>query len=663
MKRNSLRLRNKLIALFWALLLAAISSCSSTKSEQGGERAGDAATPLASPDKSISVQFRLSDDKRAFYSISRNDSVVLQDSKLGVEMEDADFTQGLVLESVSGVEQVRDSYEMLNAKRRYNTYTANKQTFHLRNEAGQKVDIIFQVSDDGVAFRYYFPGESTDKKKISKEITSFKLPEGAKAWLQPMSDAKTGWEKTNPSYEEHYQKDIAVGTPSPIKAGWVFPALFRSGSTWLLVTESASYGDYCGSRLHAESPGGEYSIDFPQEEEKYPGEVLNPESALPWFTPWRIVAVGSLKTIAESTLGTDLAKPAVTMDQSFIKPGKASWSWVILKDDSTVYNVQKRFIDYAADMNWSYCLIDADWDRKIGYEKIKELADYAKTKNVGLVLWYNSAGPWNTAPYTPRDKMLTREVRQQEFARLQQMGIKGVKVDFFGGDGQSVMQYYIDILNDAAAHKLLVNFHGCTLPRGWQRTYPNLMTMESIKGMEFITFEQRNADEAATHNTMLPFTRNAFDPMDFTPVNLSGVPNINRRTTVGHELALSVLFLSGIQHYADTPQGMQTVPPYVKDFMRQVPVVWDDSRFVDGFPGKLAVIARKAGDRWYVAGINGENTEKKVQLDLSFISQTKGQYITDGKEKASFQNNTVDLSASRTQEVTLKPNGGFVMVF
>ncbi|WP_255474287.1 glycoside hydrolase family 97 protein [Pontibacter qinzhouensis] len=661
-KKNSMY-RPEYKVLVWAFLLMGVFACSSSKSEQTETGTGTAEAALTSPDKSISVKFSVSDEKQAFYSISRRDTVVLQDSKLGVVMADADFTQGLVLESVSGVEQVQDSYEMLNAKRRNNTYKANKQTYHLRNATGQKVDIIFQVSDDGVAFRYYFPGESTDKKKISKEITSFKLPEGTKAWLQPMSDAKTGWEQTNPSYEEYYEKEIAVGTPSPIKAGWVFPALFRSGGTWLLVTESASYGDYCASRLHAESPGGEYSIDFPQEQEKYPGEVLNPESTLPWFTPWRMVAIGSLKTIAESTLGTDLAKPAVATDQSYIKPGKASWSWVILKDDSTVYNVQKRFIDYAANMNWSYCLIDADWDRKIGYEKMQELADYAKTKNVGLLLWYNSAGPWNTAPYTPRDKMLTRKVRQLEFARLQKMGIKGVKVDFFGGDGQSVMQYYIDILNDAAAHQLLVNFHGCTLPRGWQRTYPNLMTMESIKGMEFITFEQRNADEAPAHTTMLPFTRNAFDPMDFTPVNLSGVPRINRRTTVGHELALSVVFLSGIQHYADTPQGMKTVPAYVKDFMRQVPAVWDDSRFVDGYPGKLAVIARKAGDRWYVAGINGENSEKKLQLDLSFIKKTKGEFITDGKEKASFQNNTVDLSANKTQEVILKPNGGFVMVF
>ncbi len=618
---------------------------------------------VESPDKSIAVRFSLTPDQQATYSVSRGGAPVLQDSRLGVLMEDTDFTKGLALESVSDVEKVQDTYEILTAKRRRNSYKANKRTFRLKNASGQKMEVIFQVSDDGVAFRYYFPGQTSGEKKISQEITSFRFPESAKGWLQPMSEAKTGWSQTNPSYEEYYLKGIPVGTPSPLKAGWVFPALFQSGENWALITESAPEGDYCASRLAQNAPGGEYLIAFPQEPEKHPGGILNPQSSLPWYTPWRIIAVGSLKTIAESTLGTDLAKPAIKLDPSFIKPGKAAWSWGLLKDDSTVYDVQKRFIDYASRMKWSYCLIDADWDRKIGYAKMKELADYAKTKNVGLLLWYNSAGDWNTTPYTPKDRMLTHESRMQEFKRLREMGIKGVKVDFFGGDGQSVMQYYTDILKDAAENQILVNFHGCTLPRGWQRTYPNLMTMESIKGFEFITFEQQNANEEPAHATVIPFTRNAFDPMDFTPVNLDKIPNIDRKTTKGFELALSVLFISGIQHYVETPSGMAKMPAYVREYMRQVPTVWEDSKFVEGYPGKEVVMARQANGRWYVAGINGENTAKQLQLDLSFLPRKKGDLITDGQDASGFQQQSAEVPASGKYTVNLKPNGGFVLVF
>lgn len=301
------------------------------------------------------------------------------------------------------------------------------------------------------------------------------------------------------------------------------------------------------------------------------------------------------------------------------------WSWALLKDDSIVYDVQKRFIDYAADMQWQYCLIDVNWDTKIGYNKMQELINYAREKKVGIWLWYNSAGSWNTTPYHPRNKLLTHEDRVQEFSRLQEMGVAGVKIDFFGGDGQSMLQYYIDILNDAAAHRLMVNFHGATLPRGWQRTWPNLMTAEAVKGFEYITFDQKNADEEPTHCAVLPFTRDAFDPMDFTPMSLYKIPRINRVTTAAFELALSVLFLSGVQHFAEIPEGMRHMPDYIKDFLRQLPVKWDDVQFIDGYPGEFVVLARRAGNKWYVAGINGSGNPKSVMVNLG---QFKGKKAT-----------------------------------
>ncbi|WP_345950221.1 glycoside hydrolase family 97 catalytic domain-containing protein [Mucilaginibacter sp. PAMB04274] len=614
---------------------------------------------VRSPNQQILVRVGL-DDKRLYYEVSYKGSPIILKSKLGLIREDADFSKGLVFENVPKELMVIDRYNLATAKKRNITYKATRQFFHLKNQEGKLMDVIFQVSDDGVAFRYYFPERSTDVKKITEELTTYKFSTNSKGFLQPMSDAKTGWSQTNPSYEEYYEQGIPVGKPSPIKAGWVYPALFQSGSNWALISETFPEGNYCGTRLKAESPDGEYVIGFPQPAEAFTGGNLGPESRLPWYTPWRIITIGSLKTITESTMGTNVAPPAVKADVSFVKPGQASWSWVILKDDSTKYSVQKRFIDYAAQMHWAYCLIDADWDRKIGYEKIKELADYAKIKNVGIILWYNSAGAWNTAPYTPRNKMLTHESRVQEFARLQKMGIKGVKVDFFGGDGQSMMQYYIDILKDALTHKLQVNFHGATLPRGLQRTYPNLVTAEAIKGMEFATFEQRNQDIQAQHCATIPFTRNVFDPMDFTPMVFGEIPRIKRKTTNAFQLALPVLFLSGIQHMAETDQSMQKAPEYVKNFLRNLPAHWDEVKFIDGYPGKLAIIARKSGNRWIIAGINGENTEKSLKLNLSaFKYFTKRALINDGSEEFSFS--TTPVNSGATQTVKIKGNGGFVM--
>ncbi len=618
---------------------------------------------LSSPDGKISVYFRISGDKNACYRVEFAGNAVIGESKLGIIREDEDFSNGLSLDSELDVEAVKSDYKMPQGKKRLCSYKANKGTFHLKNANGKKMDIIFQVSNDGVAFRYYFPEKSETIKKIKEETTSFIFIQGTKAWIQPIAEAKSGWCQTQPSYEEHYKQGIEINKLPRSDAGWVFPALFNYDKYWILISETAPDRNYCGCRLKQHSAGNEFIIGFPQPAEVFQGGPVNPESKLPWYTPWRIIVIGdSLKTIAESTLGTDLAKPAKSIHSLFTKPGRASWSWITLKDNSVVYDVQKQFIDFAADMGWEYCLIDANWDTKIGYDKIKALAEYAKGKKVGLVLWYNSAGNWNTVTYHPKDKLLTHETRVKEFSKLKEMGIKGIKVDFFGGDGQSVMAYYQDIFEDAADFSLSVNCHGATLPRGWQKTYPNLLTVEAIKGFEYVTFDQNNADLEPNHCCVLPFTRNVFDPMDFTPVCFTEVPNIKRVTTNGFELALSVIFWSGIQHFAQTPESMAAVPDYVKDFMREVPSRWDDIHFIDGYPGKFVVIARKFNDKWYIAGINGQDTEKSINLDLSFLKDAKtGVLITDGSDNRSFDMQKIPITPKKPLGIKLKGNGGFVI--
>jgi alpha-glucosidase len=616
---------------------------------------------LNSPNAKISVSFWLTSAGEPVYSVSHSGSTILKQSKLGVVRSDEDFSTNLTLDSVSNESVVSDSYVLLHGKRLNCSYTGNKRVFFLKNAKSKTIEIIFQVSNDGVAFRYYFPGKTDTTVKIFKEVTSYHFELSTKTFLQPCADARMGWCYASPSYEEYYKTNIPVGTSAPYQAGWVMPALFNFGKYWVCITETAVDTNYCGSRLSQLSPDGEYTVQFPEPQECRSGEPVLPESVLPWYTPWRIIAVSDhLAGLVESTLETDLAAAAKYDVSSWLRPGIASWSWVILKDDSTVYGTQQRYIDFAASMNWRYCLIDAYWDTKIGYEKMKQLVDYAKTKNIKILLWYNSAGDWNTTTLSPRDKVLTEESRRVEFQKLQDMGVGGIKVDFFGGDGQSMMKYYINILKDAAKYNLAVNFHGSTFPRGWYRTYPNLVSMEGIRGEEYVTFGQYFADNQPSHCTIIPFTRNLFDPMDFTPVNFSGIPHIIRKTTGGFEIALSVLFTSGIQHIAETPTGMAAQKDFIREYMSTLPENWDDVKFVDGVPGKYVVLARKKGDEWYIAGINGENSQRTITLDVPFIgNSSKGILITDSNNAKDFVKKSVDFL--KPIKLDMYPYGGFVI--
>lgn len=620
---------------------------------------------LTSPDKQLHVKVFVTKQNTLAYSIDRAAQPVILESDLGLQLTEADFTQGVAIESQSPVAPVTDEYSMRVGKKSNIIYRANEQIFVVKNAQQQTLQVTVRVSNDGVAFRYAVTDPAIAQKQFVKETTSFHFASTTKAWLQPMSVAQTGWSNTNPSYEEHYQMDIPVGTPSKLGAGWAFPGLFNTHNNWVLISEAGMDGSWHASRLAHESANGEYTIAPPQTPEIFisaageKGELLaNGTEEL--VSPWRILAIGDLPTLMQSTLGTDLAIPAVALKNDFIKPGHASWSWAILKDDFTTFDVQKKFIDYAADMHWDYTLIDADWDKKIGYEKLKELVDYAAQKNIGILVWYNSSGDWNQTPYSPKSELLSHEQRAAVFARLREIGVKGLKIDFFAGDGQSMMAYYVDILKDAAEYNLSVNFHGATLPRGWQRTYPNLMTMESIKGFEFTTFSQADQDPVAQHVAMALFARNVFDPMDFTPMAFGDIPNIKRVTENSFELAESVLMISGIQHFAEIPEGMATVPDYVKDFLRELPREWDDVKFIDGYPGKYLVLARKAGDAWYVAGINAEAESKTIALDLGFAGDKKGVLIASGETGRSFVQQ--DINSKTPQTITLRPSAGFVMV-
>jgi alpha-glucosidase len=621
---------------------------------------GAAQIVLNSPDGKIVVKV-FAVEGRVFYEIFNRKTPVVLPSLLGLSTSVGDFYGHLKIVSHTEVKGEKIQYVLSSGKKSSISSIQNVGTLKLVNAQQQPLNITFRLSNDAVAFKYDLPGKNAETITVTEEKTEYNLPVNTLTWLQPMQEAKSGWEQSNPAYEEHYRQSVAMSNiPDSVKRGWVYPALLKTGNNWLAITEAGMDGTYCATRLLSHPQDHKFSIGFPDPREIYTGRGYLPTGKMPFTSPWRVIALGDLKTIMESTAGTDFSADAAIKNTGFIKPGKASWSWIMSKDNFIVYDEQKKYIDFAAAMHWEYCLIDADWDRKIGYDKVKELTEYAKTKNVGLLLWYNSAGDWNTVKYTPKNLLLTQESRQKEFARIHDMGIKGVKIDFFGGDGQSVMQYYIDILKDAAKYELMVNFHGATLPRGWARTYPHLMTTEAVRGFENVSFQQAEADREAEICATVPFARNLFDPMDYTPTNLYKINDkINRKTSSAFELALSVVFLSGIQHYAESPDGMAHVPENVQQFLRDVPSKWDDVKFIDGYPGKYLVVARKAGNKWYIAGINSQTEDKAVNFSTLPFGK-KCTLISNGEGQLDFRTETV--KTSKTQKIVMPSQGGFVMV-
>jgi len=559
---------------------------------------------VQSPSKKITVTVRLSNPGQARnpnnkaqldYKVDYADREVISYSPLGIIRADQKFTDNLKHIDTVSSPVVDETYTMPHGKRRICRNYYSESTIKLRNNNGAGLEVIIRAYNDGAALRYRFPEKSDKTYTITKELTGFQLPAGGKVWLHPYDKAT----KYSPAYETYYHDGISVGTSSPNKEGWAFPVLFRNADTtrWGLITEAAVDATYCGCRLEQNAPKGLYRIRFPNEGEGNNTGQINPSSKLPWASPWRVIILGdSLAPIVESTLVSNLNPPSIIKDTSWIKPGRASWSWLFDHESPQDHDKLRLWIDLAADMGWEYSLIDANWTiMKNG--TIHDLIAYANRKGVGLLLWYNSGGPHNIVTEKPRGTMFLKEVRRFEFAMLKKWGIKGVKVDFFQSDKQNIIQLYHDILKDAADYQIMVNFHGCTLPRGWSRTYPHLMTMEAMRGEECYSFDKLYPKMALTLNTIIPFTRNVVGPMDYTPVMFwdNVYPHL---TTYAHELALAVVYESGWMHFADGTKAYLELPEAPRQFLKDVPAAWDDTKFIEGYPGKYIFIARRKGNQW-----------------------------------------------------------------
>ena len=611
---------------------------------------------------------------RVKYAATLEGQQVLLPSALGLKTSLGDLTKDLSITG-SKTDAVHEQYTMRGTKASSAEYQANVLIVHLKNKDGVTFDIRFQVSDNDIAFRYEMPRQKWQKKdmkrvRIVAEASSFDFPEGTTTFISPQIGPETGWEQTKPSYEEGYSADGDMNKPSQYGHGYIFPALFHLPNGWALVSETGVTSAYCGSHLSDYQAGVGYTVAYPDRGENNGYGTDFAAIPLPGETPWRTITVGStLKPIVETTISYDLVKPLYEPSTEY-KPGRYTWSWLLWQDKSINYDDQVKFIDLASTMGFEYCLVDNWWDTQIGRERIEELSKYAQSKGVHLLLWYNSNGFWNDAPQTPRDCMNTAIAREREMKWLQSIGVKGIKVDFFGGDKQETMRLYEEILSDANRYGLQVVFHGCTIPRGWERMYPNYVASEAVLASENLFFGEEATIRESFDLTLHPFCRNATASMDWGGIIMNkwmskdNKSRHTRKTTDIFEMASGIIMQTSVQCVAMQPNNLEELPQFEMDFLRQLPTTWEETRFIEGYPGKYVVLARKATNgQWYIAGLNALKEPITLTLDLqsftSHLSSLTTLYVDNKKGEPTLTSLKIDKKGQ--VKVTIQPNGGLII--
>jgi hypothetical protein len=575
---------------------------------------------------------------------------VLANSPLGIARKDQSFSDDLRLVATSGIREVHDTYEMICGKRRHCENVGREKTFSFRNANEQPVDLVFRVYNDGVTFRYIFPNHSDSTVNIIGETTAYNVPDSTCRWMQPYTIG----------YEDFFPLN-KTGVSTHKEQEWGFPALFKVNNepVYALISEADIAANNCAAKLCNLKNANAYQVTYPSSHGNL--NQAGVTTTLPWKSQWHTLIIGKLSDVVESTLITDVSEPNQLKETDWIKPGAVSWIYWANNHGSKDYQKVVEYVDLATAMNWPYVLIDWEWDVMGNGGNITDAVNYAKSKGIKPLMWYNSGTAWLQP--TPNDRLQTAEKRAKEFSWLNKIGVFGIKVDFFDGDPQEMMQYYLDLLKDAATYHLMVNFHGATIPRGWARTYPNLMTTEAVYGAEWYNNGPVLTDKAAAHNTTLPFTRNVIGSMDYTPVTFSNSQNPHL-TSYAHELALSVVFESGFQHFADRPSAYQMLPAAPREFLKHVPVSWDNTKLIDGSPGEKVIMARRKGREWYIGGLNGLDQTQTLLVHFDFLDKKNYyfQLIKDGKDNQSFSSEKITIKKGDTLKIECLPRGGFAGV-
>lgn len=627
-----------------------------------------------SPDGKLSVVIE-DQEGLLYYTVDYAGKRMMDKSRLGLVANVGDFSQGLIYQSKKE-EKIENSYELKTIKTSQVAYHANQLNVTYQNAKKQSMTVTFNVSDHDIAFRYTFSQfQGQTHLIVTNEQTAFNLPKISTSFLSPQSDPLIGWKRTKPSYEEEYKADAPLTDKSKYGRGYTFPCLFRiGGDGWVLVSETGTHGNYPGCHVADYDATKGYQIAFPMKEESDGLGTTSGSFSLPGSTPWRTITVGeTLKPIVETTIPYDVVEPRYAATENY-KPGRYTWSWLIWQDNSANFSDQKQFVDLAATMGYEYVLIDALWDVQTGREKMAELSKYAQSKGVSLMLWYNSNGTANDAPQSPRNCMDNIVARKKEMAWMKSVGIKGIKVDFFGGDKQHTMQLYEDILSDANDYGIQVIFHGCTLPRGWERMYPNYVSSEAVLASENVFFSEHHAKQEGFELTMHPFCRNAVAAMDWGGTIMNkylskdNKSRHRRYTSDVFEMAAAIMNQASIQCIAIYPNNLTELPQHEIDFLKAVPSTWDETRFVAGYPGKYAVVARRHGDKWYVAGLNGTNQSMKLNINLPMLA---GKSVTYYYETANKDKKTLwpvshlkvaKVDKNGNMKIEMQPLGGLIIM-
>ena len=622
-------------------------------------------TEVIGPDSHLKVNVALKQGKPV-YSVTYKEKIMLEDSPLGVVTDIGDFSRNMnwIGQKTSRIDK---TYTQNKIKKSEIHYQANELICTFANADKQEIDVVFRVSNNDIAFRYVIPRKEAGSCVVEKEATGFDFPAYTTTFLCPQSDAMIGWMRTKPSYEEEYRVDVPMNEPSRYGHGYTFPCLFRIGCDgWALISETGVDSRYCGSRL-SDAQDGLYTVAFPMPEENNGNGTPEPAFALPGHTPWRTLTVSrDLAPIVETTVVWDVVEPRFTTEHKY-KYGRGTWSWILWQDNSINYDDQVRYVDMASAMGYEYTLIDNWWDNNIGHKRMEDLIKYAQGKGVDIFLWYSSSGYWNDIEQGPINIMCDPITRKKEMRWMQQQGVKGIKVDFFGGDKQETMRLYEAILSDADDHGLMVIFHGCTLPRGWERMYPNYVGSEAVLASENLIFNQHFCDNEAFNATLHPFIRNSVGCMEFggtflnKRLNRGNDGGTTRVTTDIFQLATAVAFQNPIQNFALAPNNLTDVPAFEIDFMKEVPTVWDEVKFIDGYPGRYVVLARRHGQDWDVAALNAGKEALKLTVELPMLAGTAVSYYHDGKDGKTPQAEEAKVAKNGKFKLTLAAQGGAVL--
>lgn len=628
-----------------------ICSCQSAQSWQVESEKGDIRFCIENKKNDAGTQL--------YYSIFYKDVKIMDESLLGIIMDEHDYGKNATFVSAQPSKDKIETYQLKAGKRTDITSHYREQTYRFRSTNKHIFELTIRLYHDGVAFRYGFPEIAPQTHTIQQEYTEFAVPTDGKAWIHPYD-----WNnRKKPSYEQYCNNQIPIRSECKSGKGWAYPMLFETNNLWMMITEAHLDGTYPATHVDNSGTNNAYKIRFPEQEEPIVPDDPKPVSQWPWYTPWRVVIIGNcLNTIFQTQMVADLNPESTIKDDTWIKAGRSCWSWWYKGSSVRDYKEQLKYVDLSAEMGWEYMLIDAGWQQMKNGGTMEDVVKYAQQKHVGVWLWYHSGAGYENDTVPARRTMCDPVLRRNEMKRISEIGVKGIKVDFFDTDKQRIIKLYPAILKDAADYHLMVDLHGATLPRGFERTYPNLLTTEAIRGAETLGRQDR-CDRAAEHNATIPFTRNVVGSMDYTPVTFSdkirqGVP-AHRKTTMAHQLALSVVFESGFQCFADRAEAYLSLPEQPKQFLKDVPAAWDESILLSGYPADHAIIARRSGTTWFIGGINGKEEEREIEFPLP--ADCKGKsfvMITDGNNMNEFGYISI-ANAGDTLKVKLLPNGGF----